>query len=66
MLKATGFLKHSWIFSLPFIRDGKICHFVAFLTVPCASNSEDLGVGRGDKEEVGEEASKISLELLEP
>ena len=48
MLKATGFLTHSWISSLSFIRIGKMCHFMACLTVSWASNSEKLEMGRGE------------------
>lgn len=64
LLKATGFLTHSWISSLSFIRIGKMCHFMACLTVFCASNSEKLEMGRGEKEGAREEYRKCSFKTV--
>ena len=64
MLKANGFRTHSWISSLSFIRDGKMCHFVACLTVSSASNSEEPEMGRGEKEGAREEYRKCSFKTV--
>lgn len=39
-------------------------HSVASLTVSCASNSEELEKGRGEKEGVREEYSKCSFKTV--
>lgn len=42
-----------------------MCHFAAFLTVSQASDSEGLGMRRGEKEEVEEESRKHLFKTIE-